>query len=115
MISPDNTLSKQQEPEICRCAVISNAHMTRQDAEILGSLSRHISGEDGGYNWIHPTTYGFLIRTSARTDATAQLRRKDLSDDFCHVVTYLTEQCQVSMIHFDADAELLKGFPVHNW
>lgn len=115
MISSYNNLNKQAEPEIFRCAVISNAHMTQVDSDILDSLSRHISGEDGGYNWIHPTTYGFLIRTSARTDSIEQLRRKGLSDDFSHVVTYLTEQCQVSMIHFDADAELLEGFSVHNW
>ena len=115
MTSPENTLVKQQGPEICRCAVISNAHMTREDSDILDSLSRHISGEDGGYNWIHPTTYGFLIRMSARSDAIAQLMNKGISDDFSHVVTYLTEQCQVAMIHFDADAEILEGFSVHNW
>lgn len=40
---------------------------------------------------------------------------KGISNDFSHVVTYLTEQCQVAMIHFDADAEILEGFSVHNW
>lgn len=109
------TSQRKSEPEICRCAIISNAHMTRQDSDILDSLSHHLSGEEGGYNWIHPTTSGFLIRVSARTDAAAQLSEEGLSDDFCRVITFLTEKCQVAMIHFDANAELLEGFNVHNW
>lgn len=109
------TFNRESEPEICRCAIISNAHMTRQDSDILNSLSHHISGEESGYNWIHPTTSGFLIRVSARTDSAAQLSEEGLSDDFCRVITFLTEKCQVGMIHFDADAELLEGFNVHNW
>jgi hypothetical protein len=36
----------------------------------------------------------------------------ELSGDFCRVITFLTEKCQVAMIHFDADAELLEGFNV---
>lgn len=115
MTSSENTLNQQPYPEICRCSVISNAHMTKEDADLLDTLSRHINGEDGGYNWIHPTTYGFLIRLSARTGSVAQLRRKGISDDFCHVVTFLSEKCQTSMIHFDCDADLLEGFTTHNW
>lgn len=103
------------EPEICRCAVISNAHMTQGDSEILDSLSPRLSGEDGTYNWIHPTRYRFLIRLSASTDAIEELRRAGMSDDFCHVVTFLSENWLASMIHFDADADILEGFSVHNW
>lgn len=115
MSSSDNTLINQPEPEICRCAVISNAHMTHNDSEILDSLSPRLNGEDGAFNWIHPTRFGFLIRLSASEDATEELRKAGVSDDFCNVVTYLSEKSQVSMIHFDADAELLEGFTVHNW
>ena len=103
------------EPEICRCAVISNAHMTQHDSEILDSLSHRLSGEEGACHWIHPTRYGFLIRLSASSDATEELRRAGLSDDFCHVVTFLSEKRQASIIHFDADADLIEGFSVHNW
>jgi hypothetical protein len=52
---------------------------------------------------------------SAITDAAAQFSEEGLSDDFCRVITFLTEKCQVAMIHFDADAELLNGFNFHNW
>lgn len=115
MTSSDNILINQSEPEICRCAVISNAHLTREDSEIPETLSPTLNGEDGAYNWLHPTRFGFLICLSASTTATEEFRREGLSDDFCHVVTYLTEQCQASMIYFDPDAELLEGFSVHNW
>ncbi|ORM71471.1 hypothetical protein HA48_15505 [Pantoea wallisii] len=113
--SETDSLSKPDEPEICRCAVISNAHMTHNDSEILESLSPRLSGGDGAYHWIHPTRYGFLISLSASTDAIEEMRREGLSDNFCHVVTFLSEKRQVSMIHFDADADLLEGFNVHNW
>lgn len=113
--SETDSLSKPDESEICRCAVISNAHMTHNDSEILESLSPRLSGEDGANHWIHPTRYGFLLRLSASTDAIAELRREGLSNDLCHVVTFLSENRQVSMIHFDADADLLEGFNVHNW
>ncbi len=115
MTSSVTTLKRKSEPELFRCAIISNAHMTRQDSDILDSLSHHISGEESGYNWIHPTTSGFLIRVSARTDAAEQLSEEGLSDDFCRVITFLTEKSHVAMIQFDADAELLEGFNVHNW
>lgn len=115
MTSLNDVISHPNEPEICRCAVISNAHMTQSDSEILDSLSPMMSGEDRACHWMHPTRYGILIRLSASSDTMGELRRAGLSDDFCHFVTYLTEQCQVSMIHFDADADLLKGFSVHNW
>lgn len=102
-------------PETCRCVVISNAHMTQNDSEILDSLSPRLSGEEGAYHWIHPTRFGFLIRLYASTDAVEELKREGLSDDFCHVVTFLSEKCHNSMIHFDADADILEGFSVHNW
>lgn len=115
MSSSDNTLVHQPEPEICRYAVISNAHMTREDSETLDSLSPRLNGEDGAFNWIHPTRFGFLIRLSASADAIGELRKAGMSDNFCHIVTYLSEKSQVSMIHFDTDAELLEGFTVHHW
>jgi len=89
--------------------------MTEGDSEILDSLSSRLSGEDGAYNWIHPTRFGFLIRLSVSTNVMEELRREGLSDDFCHVVTFLSEKCLTSMIHFDADADTLEGFSVHNW
>ncbi|PIF06880.1 hypothetical protein SAMN06273570_5138 [Candidatus Pantoea floridensis] len=115
MTSLNDIQCQPNEPEICRCAVISNAHMTQADSEILDSLSPWLSGEEGVCHWIHPTRYGFLLRLSASSDAIKELRRAGLSDDFCHVVTFLSEKCQASMIHFDADADLLEGFSVHNW
>ncbi|KMV67847.1 hypothetical protein AI28_07345 [bacteria symbiont BFo1 of Frankliniella occidentalis] len=115
MPSLNDIQSQPNEPEICRCVVVSNAHMTQSDSEILDSLSLRLSGEEGACHWIHPTRYGFLIRLSATSEATEELRRAGLSDDFCHVVTFLSEKCQASMIHFDADADILEGFSVHNW
>jgi len=89
--------------------------MTQSDSEILDSLSPRLSGEEGAFHWIHLTRYGFLIRLSESSDAIEEFRRAGLSDDFCHVVTFLSEKCQASMVHFDADADLLEGFSVHNW
>lgn len=105
----------ETKPEICRCAVISNAHMTQKDSEILDSLSPRLSGEDGAYHRIHPTRFGFLIRLSASLDAIEELRMAGLSDYFCHIVGYLSEECHASMVFFDADADLIEGFTVHNW
>ena len=115
MTSLNEIKSQPNEPEICRCAVISNAHMTQHDSEILDSLSPRMSGEEGDCHWIHPTRYGFLIRLSASSDAIGILRGAGLSDDFCHVVTFLSDKRQASMIHFDADADIIDGFTVHNW
>lgn len=115
MTSLNEIQNQPNAPHICGCAVISNAHMTQGDSVILDSLSPRLSGEEVAYHWIHPTRYGFLIHLSASTDTIEEIRRAGLSDDFFHIVTFLSEKCQASMIHFDANAELLEGFSVHNW
>ncbi|WP_048785372.1 DUF5983 family protein [Pantoea vagans] len=115
MDTTEIAMSVTHEPEIYRCVMLSTRHMRYMDAEFLLSLCDHIDGLDNSWTWIHQTSGGYLIRLTARPDSVTWLKSQGLSEEFCKILRILAEKMRVSLIHFDQDAEVLTGFPVHDW
>ncbi|EFB3862132.1 hypothetical protein C0M66_002387 [Escherichia coli] len=92
----------------------STAHITAKDNAWLYSLS-HQTNDTGESEWIHFTGSGYLLRTDAWSYPVLQLKRLGLSKTFRRLVVTLTRRYGVSLIHLDASAECLPGFPTFDW
>ncbi|EMK8312702.1 hypothetical protein V9S08_004847 [Escherichia coli] len=92
----------------------STAHITETDNAWLYSLS-HQTNDDGETEWIHFTGSGYLLRTDAWSYPVLRLKRLGLSRTFRRLVVTLTRRYGVSLIHLDAGAECLPGFPTFDW
>ncbi|MDU4349806.1 MAG: hypothetical protein E7I27_29390, partial [Klebsiella michiganensis] len=57
-------------------AVISTAHIAKEDTELLTDASYN-PRTDSGRSWIHVNEYGFIIRTSVENPGWKQLLRDD--------------------------------------
>ncbi|EFC3980927.1 hypothetical protein HB247_004845 [Escherichia coli] len=88
----------------------STAHITETDNAWLYSLN-----DDGETEWIHFTGSGYLLRTDAWSYPVLRLKRLGLSRTFRRLVVTLTRRYGVSLIHLDAGAECLPGFPTFDW
>ncbi|HFJ0015323.1 hypothetical protein CUA56_18360 [Shigella boydii] len=92
----------------------STAHITAKDNVWLYSLS-HQTNDTGETEWIHFTGSGYLLRTDAWSYPVLRLKRLGLSRTFRRLVVTLTRRYGVSLIHLDAGAECLPGFPTFDW
>ncbi|HAL0995766.1 TPA: hypothetical protein H4H73_002527 [Escherichia coli] len=92
----------------------STAHITETDNAWLYSLS-HQTNDDGESEWIHFTGSGYLLRTDTWPYPVLRLKRLGLSRTFRRLVVTLTRRYGVSLIHLDASAECLPGFPTFDW
>ena len=92
----------------------STAHITEQDNAWLYSLS-HQTNDNGESEWIHFTGSGYLLRTDAWSYPALRLKRLGLSKTFRRLVVTLIRRYGVSLIHLDAGAECLPGFPTFDW
>ncbi|WP_455916977.1 DUF5983 family protein [Pantoea agglomerans] len=107
---------EKNENALLRYIMLSTAHLSHQDALTLAYLSDPIdSAETCTHEWIHSTGMhnGFIIRLTARADAPGELRTRGISDALCSTLELLSRSLNVSMIHFDRDAEVLTGLPVY--
>ena len=93
---------------------LTGAHITETDNAWLYSLS-HQTNDDGETEWIHFTGSGYLLRTDAWSYPVLRLKRLGLSRTFRRLVVTLTRRYGVSLIHLDAGAECLPGFPTFDW
>ena len=57
----------------------------------------------------------YLLRTDAWSYPVLRLKRLGLSRTFRRLVVTLTRRYGVSLIHLDAGAECLPGFPTFDW
>ena len=92
----------------------STAHITETDNAWLYSLS-HQTSNVGESEWIHFTGSGYLLRTDAWSYPVLRLKRPGLSKTFRRLVVTLIRRYGVSLIHLDAGAECLPGFPTFDW
>lgn len=107
-----------QDNGIYRYIMLNTSHLSQADALTLAYLSDPIdSGVTQTHEWIHSTGMhnGFLIRLSARHDAPDELRAHGLSEGLCNTLAFLAQSLNLSMIHFDSDADVLAGIPVYEW
>lgn len=107
---------EKNENTLLRYIMLSTAHLSHQDALTLAYLSDPIdSAETCTHEWIHNTGMhnGFIIRLTARADALEELRTRGISDALCSTLELLSRSLNVSMIHFDRDADVLTGLPVY--
>ncbi|MCH6465253.1 DUF5983 family protein, partial [Escherichia coli] len=58
---------------------------------------------------------GYLLRTDAWSYPVLRLKRLGLSKTFRRLVVTLTRRYGASLIHLDASAECLPGFPTFDW
>ena len=115
MDTVNKTMNIVNEPEVYRCVTVNTNHMKYKDAEILLYLSDGTDGIECSWHWIHQTSDGFLIRLTMRPNPVAWLKAQKLSDDFCDILTFLTEKSRASMVHFDQNGAVINGFPVHDF
>lgn len=107
-----------QENELLRYIMLSTLHLSQADALTFSYLSDQIDSMDTyTHQWIHNMGMhsGFLIRLSVRSDAPSEIRALGISDELCNTLALLAQSLNVSMVHFDSDADVLTGLPVYGW
>nr|WP_160174229.1 DUF5983 family protein [Erwinia amylovora]CDM08077.1 hypothetical protein EAMY692_p10030 [Erwinia amylovora] len=103
---------------VLRYIILSTSHLSMADALTLEYLSdRYESADKYTHEWVHDTGMhnGYLIRLSARPDAISELRTFGISDELCKTLALLETSLNVSLIHFDSEADVLAGLPVYEW
>lgn len=103
---------------VLRYIMLSTSHLSQADALTLAYLSDPIESADKfSHEWIHDTGMhnGYLIRLAARSDALGELRTFGISDALCKTLALLATSLNVSMVHFDSEADVLTGLPVYDW
>ncbi|HEM6742977.1 TPA: hypothetical protein U2I27_003247 [Citrobacter farmeri] len=92
----------------------SNAHITREDNNLLHWLSRQQQDFDDS-EWVGYTGSGYLIRLDAWAFPILQLKRRGLSKAGRRLIVTLMRRYQLGIIHLDAFGELLPGFETFDW
>ena len=100
--------------ESYKVAVISTAHVTQADSEILPQISFDPI-TDRGYNWIHGTEYGWIIRAGLRAESWKEsLREEGISwSTIENIEKVLSAGFEV--VHFDRDADTIDGLKSWEW
>ncbi|MEX3242836.1 hypothetical protein [Serratia quinivorans] len=97
-----------------RVAVISTAHVTENDAEILPTLCWD-NRLESGYFWIQATGGGWLLRLD-RTDGEWSTVLADNAINPLSIESIQRlELAGYQWVLFDAGAQLLDGFPWWEW
>ncbi|OUK98212.1 DUF5983 family protein [Escherichia coli] len=104
-------------------ATSASPHQLPEDNTVIQSVMpltteislSHQTNDTGESEWIHFTGSGYLLRTDAWSYPVLRLKRLGLSKTFRRLVVTLTRRYGVSLIHLDASAECLPGFPTFDW
>lgn len=100
--------------ECYNTAVISTAHITQEDTELLTNASYNPE-TDTGRNWIHANEYGYIIRANCENPGWKQLLREEgiswPTIENIEKVLKAGFQC----IHFDRDADIVDGLLSWDW
>ncbi|EIV6184293.1 TPA: DUF5983 family protein [Raoultella planticola] len=95
-------------------AVISTAHIAKEDTELLTDASYN-PRTDSGRSWIHVNEYGYIIRTSVENPGWKQLLRDDgISWPTIENIEKVL-QAGYECVHFDRDAEIVDGLRAWDW
>lgn len=100
--------------ESYKVAVISTAHVTHADSEIMPTICFDPI-TDRGHNWIHGAEYGWIVRAGLHAEAWKEsLREAGISwSAIENIEKVLNAGFQV--VHFDCDAEIIDGLQVWEW
>ncbi|MGK2894990.1 hypothetical protein [Klebsiella michiganensis] len=100
--------------ESYKVAVISTAHVTQADSEILPQISFDPIS-DRGLNWIHGTEYGWIVRAGmAGGGWKLKLRSEGVT---WPTIENIEKVLNVGFdaVHFDRDADTIDGLQVWEW
>lgn len=100
--------------ESYKTAVISTAHVTAKDSELLPVVCFDPL-TDRGLNWVHGTQYGWIVRAGMRgNDWKEELRDYGISQKAISNIQAIRDAGYDS-VQFDCDAELVDGMPAWDW
>ncbi|HBS7142736.1 TPA: hypothetical protein MAO75_003956 [Klebsiella pneumoniae] len=100
--------------ESYKVAVISTAHVTQADSEILPQISFDPI-TDRGYNWIHGTEYGWIIRAGLHAKSWKEsLREEGISWSTIENIEKVLN-AGFEVVHFDRDADTIDGLNIWEW
>ncbi|HEA3613772.1 TPA: hypothetical protein RVT69_004171 [Escherichia coli] len=100
--------------ESYKTAVISTAHVTAKDSELLPVVCFDPL-TDRGLNWVHGTQYGWIVRAGMRgNDWKEELRDYGISQEAISNIQAIRDAGYDS-VQFDCDAELVDGMPAWDW
>lgn len=100
--------------ESYKTAVISTAHVTAKDSELLPVVCFDPL-TDRGLNWVHGTQYGWIVRAGMRgNDWKEELREYGISEETISYIQTIVDAGYDS-VQFDCDAELVDGMPAWDW
>ncbi|RRZ70212.1 MULTISPECIES: DUF5983 family protein [Klebsiella] len=100
--------------ESYKVAVISTAHVTQADSEILPQISFDPI-TDRGYNWIHGTEYGWIVRAGLRAESWKEsLREEGISWPTIENIEKVLN-AGFEVVHFDRDADAIDGLYLWEW
>lgn len=97
-----------------KTAVISTAHVTQADSELLPQISFDPI-TDRGLNWIHGTEYGWIVRPDINHGHWKEsLRGEGLTWPTIENIEKVLN-AGFSVVHFDRDADTVDGLQVWEW
>ncbi|HBS4005839.1 TPA: DUF5983 family protein [Klebsiella pneumoniae] len=84
---------------------VSTAHMTEKDASILQALVTNYCDRENYNEWIHSTSYGFIVRMYFFKKRLLALKRAGLSKLFRKNLLIMYQEKGYQCYHFDCDAD----------
>lgn len=98
--------------EYLRCRVVSTAHLTSLDNELLDEISSH---EWGLGEWIHYIGFGYIIRLTASSNPVLRLKAEGLSKSARRLIVSLVKHDAVELLIFESGAPQVDGFEVYDF
>lgn len=100
--------------ETYKTAVISTAHVTPFDSEMLPQISFDPI-TDRGLNWIHGTEYGWIVRAGmVGSEWKAKLRAEGITWPAIENIEKVLE-AGFQVVHFDRDGDTIDGLKTWEW
>ncbi len=100
--------------EVYKTAMISTAHVTQADSEILPQICFDPI-TDRGHNWIHGAEYGWIVRAGLRAESWKEsLREEGISWSTIENIEKVLN-AGFDAVHFDVDAETVDGLQIWEW
>lgn len=100
--------------ESYKTAVISTAHVTQTDSEILPQICFDPI-TDRGHNWIHGTEYGWIVRAGLHAESWKEsLREEGISWSTIENIEKVLS-AGFEAVQFDRDADTIDGLRSWQW
>lgn len=100
--------------EYLRCRVVSTAHLTSLDNELLDEISSR-RDEWGSGEWIHYIGSGYIIWLTVSSNPVLKLKTEGLSKSVRRLIVSLMKHDAVELLIFESGAPQVDGFEVNDW